>query len=81
MTNQQSNQMLDQIQNAMIQAANASGVNLADHFDTVDEFKTFIISFTFQQLIEQGVSVEEATNMTLGENAYQNIYEMCKAKA
>ena len=73
-------ELLTKINQEMIKTANANGINLQDHFKTQDEFKNFVIAFTFKQLIDNfNMTVEEATDAVLGENAYEQIYELCQA--
>ena len=66
--------ILNQVQSLLISHANSNGINLADHFKTVQEFKDFVIGFAFQGLRDAGMDVPEAFDATLGEGQYEALF-------
>jgi len=72
--------LLNGIQLIIIDFANREGINLATEFASVEDFKTFVISFTFQQLRKMGIEMEQAFDMTLGDGQFQAMYDrICAA--
>ena len=62
--------ILNQVQDLVIDQANAAGENLSDTFATVEDFKKFIIALTFKGLRDAGMDVSEAFDATLGAESY-----------
>lgn len=75
MTNR-SIELLNKIQTELIAFANRQGINLANEFKTVDDFKQFVIALTYKMLIDLGVEPKEAFDMTLGDGAYDRLVEI-----
>jgi hypothetical protein len=68
-------QLLNKVQEMLIDFANRKGINLADDFATVQEFKDFVIALTFKLLTENGVSTAAAFDMIAGDGAYERSVE------
>jgi hypothetical protein len=62
--------LLNQVQSFLIAQANEQGINLADSFATVQEFKDFVVGFAFKGLTDAGMDVEQAFDATLGAGKY-----------
>jgi hypothetical protein len=69
--------LLNGIQSIIIDFANREGINLADEFATVQDFKQFVIARTFKQLT--GIEVEKAFDMTLGDGQFQAMFDRLRA--
>lgn len=68
--------LLNEIKDQFIAFANKNGINLAEHFDTPERFKDFIIGIVFQTLTEEiGLETPEAFNAIFGEGAYEKLAE------
>lgn len=67
--------LLNAVQKLLIDFANKKGISLADEFETVDEFKKFVIAFTVKNLTDLGMSVQTALDLTLGDGTYDRIVE------
>lgn len=63
--------LLNQVQSFLIAQANEKGINLADSFATVQEFKDFVVGVAFKGLTEAGMNVEQAFDATLGAGKYE----------
>lgn len=61
---------LNKIQALFIEHANETGLNLAEHFKTTDDFKQFIIGLAFRGLFEAGVDAATAFDAVLGKGQY-----------
>ena len=68
--------LLNKMQAKMIEFANASGINLEAEFGSVEKWKEFVIAFTFKNLTEVGLSVEEAYNLIFGDGEYEKLFEL-----
>ena len=66
--------LLNEVQSFIIAQANASGMNLADHFATSQEFKNFVVGMAFQGLRDAGADVATAFDATLGEGEYEALF-------
>jgi hypothetical protein len=71
--------LLNGIQSIIIDFANREGINLADEFATVQDFKQFVIALTFKQLTDMGIEVEKAFDMTLGDGQFQAMFDRLRA--
>ena len=58
--------LLNKVQAMLIEFANANNINLRDEFKTVDDFKSFVIAFTFKSLTEIGMAANDAYDMIFG---------------
>ena len=67
--------ILNGAQKLMIEFANREGIALSDSFATVDAFKEFVWAFTVKALVDQGLSVADALDATLGEGSYDRLAE------
>ena len=72
-------ELLNQVQRFLIAQANEKGVNLADSFPTVQDFKDFVVGIAFKGLVDAGASVEQAFDATLGEGKHQSTLASCNA--
>jgi hypothetical protein len=63
--------LLNKVQSIFIDYANANGINLADHFETPQAFKDFIVGAAFKGLRDAGADVATAFNATVGEGQYE----------
>ena len=68
-----STDLLNAVQRFLIDFANREGINLADDFKTVDEFKKFVIAITFKTAVDIGLTVPEALDLTLGDGSYDRL--------
>lgn len=67
--------LLNGIQSIIIDFANREGINLATEFVTVQDFKKFVIAFTFKALKDMGIDTEQAFDMTLGDGQFQAMFD------
>ena len=65
--------LLNAVQKLFIDFANSEGIVLSDHFKSTDAFKQFVIGFTVKSLTDAGVPVATATDLALGDGAYESI--------
>ncbi len=65
--------LLNAAQKFMIDFANKKGINLQDDFKTVDDFKTFVIGYTFKTLRDIGIETDEAFDLVFGDGAYDKL--------
>ena len=63
-------QILNDVQRLLIDFANEEGIVLANDFSTVDEFKRFVIGFTFKALTDIGLATDKAYDIIFGDGAY-----------
>ena len=66
--------LLNEVQAMLISQANATGIDLADHFPTTEDFKKFVIGFAFQGLRDAGANVADAFDATLGQGEYEALF-------
>ena len=66
-------ELLNAVQKLLVSFATESGIDLRAEFGTVEAFKKFVIAFTFKQLVELGVAVNEAYDMVLGDGSYDDL--------
>lgn len=76
--------ILNAAQKTIIDYANENGISLADHFVTVDAFKTFVFATTVKTLVDAGLTIKEAIDATLGQGQYdalvENVWNAANAK-
>ena len=65
--------MLNGVQTLLISEANANGINLADNFATVEDFKKFVITMSIRALVDAGQEFRTAFEMVLGEGSYETM--------
>jgi hypothetical protein len=70
---------LNQVQQVLIDHANANGLDLSDGFSSPEEFKKFVIGFTFKRLLDAGATAEEAYDAIFGEGEYDALYSRVTA--
>ena len=75
MTTTASIQLLNDVQRFLVDFANREGINLADDFETVGDFKQFVIGLTIKTLVDIGLSVSEAYDTAMGDGAYNALAE------
>lgn len=63
-------QVLNAVKDKIVEIANENGIVLADHFDSVDDFKKFTLCLTFQVALKAGLSTRDAYNLVAGDGAY-----------
>ena len=66
--------LLNEVQSFIIAQANASGMNLADHFATAQEFKDFVVGMAFRGLRDAGADVATAFDATVGQGQYEALF-------
>lgn len=66
--------LLNEVQAFIIAQANASGMNLSDHFATVQEFKDFVVGMAFRGLRDAGADVQTAFDATVGEGQFEALF-------
>ena len=79
MSNNKHLALLNKVQRLLIDQANASGTNLADEFETPQDFKDFVIAFTFKGLMEAGATTEEAFDAVCGEGECKALFDRVTA--
>ena len=66
-------ELLNNVQAFLIQQSNEAGINLASEFDSVEDFKRFVIGAAFKGLRDAGATVQDAYDAVIGEGAYDNL--------
>ena len=70
------NNILNAIQTKVIEVCNADGINLADTFETVEDFKTWLLSFTIKMVMDvTGFTVKESMDIVCGDGSYNKLAE------
>jgi hypothetical protein len=72
-------ELLNKVQSMFIEHANANGINLAEKFATVQEFKDFIVALAFKGLCDAGADVATAFDATVGEGQYEALFARVSA--
>jgi hypothetical protein len=67
--------LLNAVQKLLVDFANDQQISLAAEFGTVDNFKRFVIAFTFKQLTELGIETREAYDLVFGDGSYDRLAE------
>lgn len=67
--------LLNEVQSFMIEFANREGIELQKSFETVGEFKKFVIAFTIKSLLDLGVEMQDAFDMVMGSGKYDELVE------
>lgn len=65
--------LLNQVKDLLVGFANQNNIRLTDDFATVDDFKDFVIAFTFKALIDQGIETSKAFDLVLGAGSYEKL--------
>jgi hypothetical protein len=73
--------ILNKTQAFLIDQANEKGINLEEHFATVQDFKGFVIAFAFKNLTEAGMAADEAFDAVCGEGKFNEMAEYSFQKA
>lgn len=71
--------ILNQVQSFIIEQANAKGINIADSFTSVDEFKQFVVAMAFQGLRDAGADVATAFDATMGKGQFEALFARVSA--
>ena len=71
--------LLNQVQKIIIAQANATGINLADEFASVEDFKQFVIAFAFKGLRDAGADVDAAFDAVTGKGEYDAMFARATA--
>ena len=71
--------LLNQVQSFLITQANAKGINLADSFDSVEDFKQFVIGVAFKGLQDAGMDVETSFDAVTGDGQYEALFQSVTA--
>ena len=66
--------LLNDVGALLVRHANQNGINLNDEFKSVDDFKRFVIAFTFKTMTDMGIPVDQATDAVLGDGACEKIF-------
>ena len=69
----------------MVNVANENGINLAESFATVDEFKSFVVNFIIAFAVKElGLDIQAAWDVVYGAGAYdafaENLYNELQAQ-
>lgn len=67
--------LLNAVKDLLIEFANKEGIILANEFDSVEDFKRFIIAFTVKSLVDLGMTVQDAYDAAMGDGAYDELVE------
>jgi len=70
-----STELLNKVQTFMIDFANSKNIRLDREFDSVEQFKQFVIAFTFKTLREIGIETDTAFDIVFGDGAYAKLAE------
>jgi hypothetical protein len=58
----------------IVDSANRQGVNLADHFATVEDFQRAVIGLVVTQVMEiAGLEIDAALDLVIGEGTFEQI--------
>ena len=69
-------EILNQAKDLLVKFANENNINLREHFDSVADFKEFVIGFTYRFMVEQmNIPSAQAFDLVMGEGAFENLYE------
>lgn len=73
-------QIINTVKSMIVELANRNNIVLSEQFASKEDFKEFVISFTFKLLTENmGYTTQQAFDLTLGQGAYDKlIEELCK---
>lgn len=78
-------QLLNEMNKMLVNTANEKGICLKTEFGTVENFKKFVIAFTFKQLVDLGYEVKDAFDIVIGDGEYDKLvkrtWTALKAKA
>jgi hypothetical protein len=72
-TENQNIAILNEVQAFLIGEANAKGICLASEFESVEDFKKFVVGFAFKGLRAAGADVATAYEACLGEGSYTKL--------
>ena len=67
--------ILNQVQSKLVEFANNQGISLQAEFGTVDEFKRFVIAFTFKAITDLGIEPAKAYDLIFGNGEYAALVE------
>lgn len=65
--------LLNTVQRMVIDFANSEGINLQQHFKSIDQFKTFIVALIIKTLVDNGVAIDKAYDTVMGDGEYENL--------
>ena len=64
-------QLVNSVKNMIIDWANNEGVNLADHFESRDDFAKWIISFTIKSVMDiLSIELQAAYDIVMGDGSF-----------
>jgi len=74
-------EFLNAVQKQLIDFANANGINLANEFKSVEEFKNFVFSFAIKSLMDiANMTVNSAYDFVMGDGSFQSLCDEVWAK-
>ena len=68
---------LNAVKNLIVDFANSNGICLITQFRTQDNFKKFVISLCFTELVKSGIRTETAFDFLLGDGAFNQMANDC----
>lgn len=66
-------ELVNAAQKFIIASANEGGINLRDEFETVEDFKKFVIAMTIKTLVDGGYEVAKAFDLVVGDGAFERL--------
>lgn len=67
-------QLLNSVKNMIIDWANSEGVDLADHFQSRDDFAKWVISFTIKSVMDiLSIELNAAYDIVMGDGSFNNL--------
>tara|TARA_R110000824_G_scaffold172434_1_gene350331 strand:+ start:50668 stop:50922 length:255 start_codon:yes stop_codon:yes gene_type:complete len=74
-------ELLNAFQKIIIDGANENGILLQNEFETKEDFKTWMISFTIATVKkEAGLTIQEAYDFVLGDGSFRDLADSCWEK-
>lgn len=72
--------IVNTVKDRIVEFANEEGIVLSEMFPKMEDFKSFVFSFTFKILRDMGYSVQESYDLTLGEGQYEKLFQSVLAE-
>ena len=66
-------ELLNAARGFIVEKATEQGIFLQNEFESQEKFQMFVIAVTMKQLVELGLTVEEALDAVLGDGAYDRL--------
>lgn len=74
-TKSKSLELVNAVRGFIVEQATKKGIFLQNEFETQEKFQTFVIAVTIKQLVELGLTVEEAFDAALGDGSYERLVQ------